>query len=88
MLGFFNFLVSIVCRGLEAYHLLLTDMKCNLIITESKGDGTIDAEDSEDDWTFSDYRHPETSKEENVTNNEVADSSAGLEVRDHSVNLC
>jgi hypothetical protein len=40
-----------------------------------------EVEDSEDDWTFNDYRQSETNKEESVTNTEVADTSSGIEVR-------
>ncbi|XP_057372257.1 WASH complex subunit 2-like [Daphnia carinata] len=54
-------------------------------INESKADGTVDeVEDSEDDWTFSDYRQPETTKEESVTNIETADTSSGLELEPES----
>jgi hypothetical protein len=40
-----------------------------------------EVEDSEDDWTFNDYRQSEANKEESVTNTEVADTSSGIEVR-------
>ncbi len=40
-----------------------------------------EVEDSEDDWTFNDYRQSETNKEESVTNAEVADTSSGIDVR-------
>jgi hypothetical protein len=40
-----------------------------------------EVEDSEDDWTFNDYRQSEINKEESVTNTEVADTSSGIDVR-------
>lgn len=50
-------------------------------LVESKGDGAMDeVEDSEDDWTFNDYRQSEINKEESVTNTDVADTSSVVEV--------
>lgn len=49
--------------------------------TESKNDGAVDAEDSEDDWTFNDYRSgaAEQSKEESAIG-EGGDNSSVVEV--------
>ena len=42
---------------------------------ESKNDGTVEADDSEDDWTFNDYRSggAEQSKEESVDTSSVVE---------------
>lgn len=49
-------------------------------IPESKNDGTVEGDDSEDDWTFNDYRSggAEQSKEESV------DTSSVMEVMQHA----
>jgi len=47
---------------------------------DSKGDGTIDADDSEDDWTFNDYRKTEQNKEESVHENDIVNNSSVVEV--------
>ena len=39
-----------------------------------------EVEDSEDDWTFNDYRQSEVNKEESVTNTDVGDTSSGIDV--------
>ena len=39
-----------------------------------------EVEDSEDDWTFNDYRQSEINKEESVTNTDAADTSSVVEV--------
>jgi len=51
------------------------------LFTESKNDGAVEAEDSEDDWTFNDYRSgaAEQSKEESAIG-EGGDNSSVVEV--------
>lgn len=63
------------CNG--ASRLLTDPIVCAL---ESKNDGAVEADDSEDDWTFNDYRTggAEQSKEESMGE---ADVSSVVEVR-------
>lgn len=56
------------------------------LFAESKNDGAVEAEDSEDDWTFNDYRSgaAEQSKEESAIG-EGGDNSSVVEVTSYNI---